>query len=103
MPVKRVQPVPSDINIAQAAEMIPIVEIAKSLGLSEDDHEDGGTPLDAGDTDSGGDTGSDAGKNPDSGNPEDPADAGDSGQPDAPDSGSTEKSISQHTMNGGRE
>jgi formyltetrahydrofolate synthetase len=37
MPVKRVQPVPSDINIAQAAEMIPIVEIAKSLGLSEDD------------------------------------------------------------------
>ena len=37
MPVKRVQPVPSDIKIAQAAEMIPIVEVARSVGLSEDD------------------------------------------------------------------
>jgi formyltetrahydrofolate synthetase len=37
MPVKRVSPVPSDIEIAQAAELIPIVEVAKSLGLSEDD------------------------------------------------------------------
>jgi len=37
MPVKRVDPVPSDIEIAQAAELIPIVEVAKSLGLSEDD------------------------------------------------------------------
>jgi methylenetetrahydrofolate dehydrogenase (NADP+)/methenyltetrahydrofolate cyclohydrolase/formyltetrahydrofolate synthetase len=37
MPVKRVEPVPSDIEIAQAAELIPIVEIAKSVGLSEDD------------------------------------------------------------------
>jgi formyltetrahydrofolate synthetase len=37
MPVKRVHPVPSDIEIAQAAELIPIVEVAKSLGLSEDD------------------------------------------------------------------
>ena len=37
MPVKRVEPVPSDIKIAQAAELIPIVEVAKSVGLSEDD------------------------------------------------------------------
>lgn len=37
MPVKRVVPVPTDIEIAQAAEMIPIVEVARSLGLSEDD------------------------------------------------------------------
>ena len=37
MPVKRVSPVPSDIEIAQAAEMIPIAEVAKILGLSEDD------------------------------------------------------------------
>ncbi len=37
MPVKRVKPVPSDIEIAQAAELIPIVEAAKSIGLSEDD------------------------------------------------------------------
>jgi formyltetrahydrofolate synthetase len=37
MPVKRVKPVPSDIEIAQSAEMIPIMEIAESLGLSEDD------------------------------------------------------------------
>ncbi len=37
MPVKRVYPVPSDIEIAQAAELLPAVEIAKSLGLTEDD------------------------------------------------------------------
>jgi len=37
MPVKRVYPVPSDIEIAQSAELIPIVEIAERLGLSEDD------------------------------------------------------------------
>jgi len=37
MPVKVVSPVPSDIEIAQAAELIPIVEVAKSVGLSEDD------------------------------------------------------------------
>jgi formyltetrahydrofolate synthetase len=37
MPVKRVEPVPSDIEIAQAAELIPIIEVAKSVGLSEDD------------------------------------------------------------------
>ncbi len=37
MPVKRVTPVPSDIDIAQAAEMIPAVEVARSLGLVEDD------------------------------------------------------------------
>ncbi len=37
MPVKRVNPVPSDIEIAQAAEMIPIVEIAERIGLTADD------------------------------------------------------------------
>jgi len=37
MSVKRVYPVPSDIEIAQAAELIPAVEVAKGLGLSEDD------------------------------------------------------------------
>ncbi|MDH7484788.1 MAG: formate--tetrahydrofolate ligase [Anaerolineae bacterium] len=37
MPVKRVYPVPSDIEVAQAAELYPIIEVAKSLGLSEDD------------------------------------------------------------------
>jgi hypothetical protein len=37
MPVKRVYPVPSDIEIAQMAELIPIVEIAAKVGLSEDD------------------------------------------------------------------
>ncbi|NLF01492.1 MAG: formate--tetrahydrofolate ligase [Anaerolineales bacterium] len=37
MPVKRLNPVPSDIDIAQAAQMIPIADIAESLGLSEDD------------------------------------------------------------------
>ena len=30
-------PVPSDIEIAQEAKMRPILEIAKELGLSEDD------------------------------------------------------------------
>ncbi|MBU0703326.1 MAG: formate--tetrahydrofolate ligase, partial [Chloroflexi bacterium] len=37
MPVKRVDPVPSDIEIAQAAELLPIMEVAKSVGLTEDD------------------------------------------------------------------
>jgi methylenetetrahydrofolate dehydrogenase (NADP+)/methenyltetrahydrofolate cyclohydrolase/formyltetrahydrofolate synthetase/formate--tetrahydrofolate ligase len=37
MPVKRVSPVPSDIEIAQAAEMIPIIKVAEKLGLSEED------------------------------------------------------------------
>lgn len=37
MPVQRVYPVPSDIEIAQMAELIPIVEVAASVGLSEDD------------------------------------------------------------------
>ena len=31
--------VPSDIEIAQAAKMSPITEIAKKLGISEDDLE----------------------------------------------------------------
>ena len=37
MPVKHVRPVPSDIEIAQAAQMLPIREIAQIVGLSEDD------------------------------------------------------------------
>jgi len=37
MPVKRVYPVPSDIEIAQAAELLPAIEVAKSVGLTEDD------------------------------------------------------------------
>ncbi len=37
MPVKRVVPVPSDIAIAQSAELLPILEIAAQLGLTEDD------------------------------------------------------------------
>jgi len=37
MPVKRVTPVPSDIEIAQAAELIPIAEVARNVGLSEDE------------------------------------------------------------------
>jgi formyltetrahydrofolate synthetase len=37
MPVKRVKPVPSDIEIAQAAELLPIREIMEQLGLIEDD------------------------------------------------------------------
>ena len=37
MPVKRVKPVPSDIEIAQAAEMIPILEVAEKLGLTMED------------------------------------------------------------------
>ena len=37
MPVKRVLPVPSDIDIAQSAEMIPILEVADKLGLTMDD------------------------------------------------------------------
>jgi methylenetetrahydrofolate dehydrogenase (NADP+)/methenyltetrahydrofolate cyclohydrolase/formyltetrahydrofolate synthetase len=37
MPVKRVKPVPSDIEIAQAAEMLPIRQIMGQLGLVEDD------------------------------------------------------------------
>jgi len=37
MPVKRLKPVPSEIEISQAAELLPIVEIAAGLGLSEAD------------------------------------------------------------------
>ena len=39
MAVKRVTPVPSDIEIAQAAELRPILDIARSVGLTEDDLE----------------------------------------------------------------
>ncbi|MCX7707932.1 MAG: formate--tetrahydrofolate ligase, partial [Anaerolineae bacterium] len=37
--MKRLNPVPSDLEIAQAAELKPIVEIAESLGLTVDDLE----------------------------------------------------------------
>ncbi len=37
MPVKRVKPVPSEIEIAQAAELLPIVDVAAGLGLTERD------------------------------------------------------------------
>ena len=37
--MKRLTPVPSDLEIAQAAELKPILEIAESLGLSADDLE----------------------------------------------------------------
>jgi methylenetetrahydrofolate dehydrogenase (NADP+)/methenyltetrahydrofolate cyclohydrolase/formyltetrahydrofolate synthetase/formate--tetrahydrofolate ligase len=37
MSVKLVKPVPSDIEIAQAAKLLPIVEVAAGLGLGEDD------------------------------------------------------------------
>ncbi|MGZ5496937.1 MAG: formate--tetrahydrofolate ligase, partial [Candidatus Aminicenantales bacterium] len=37
MSAKPVKPVPSDIDIAQAAELLPIVKVAAELGLGEDD------------------------------------------------------------------
>ncbi len=37
MPAKPVKPVPSDIDIAQAADLRPIVEVAAGLGLAEAD------------------------------------------------------------------
>ena len=37
MSVKPLKPVPSDIDIAQAAELLTIVEVAAGLGLGEDD------------------------------------------------------------------
>jgi len=37
MSVKRVKPVPSDIDIAQATELLPILKIAEQVGLNEDD------------------------------------------------------------------
>jgi len=37
MSVKIETPVPSDINIAQATELLPIVKVAAALGLGEDD------------------------------------------------------------------
>ena len=39
MSVEKVKPVPSDLEIAQAAELQPIKEIAGSMGLTEDDLE----------------------------------------------------------------
>ena len=37
MSIKPVKPVPSDIDIAQAAELLPIIKVAAGLDLSEDD------------------------------------------------------------------
>ena len=37
MSIKPVTPVPSDIDIAQAAELLPAVKVAAGLGLTEDD------------------------------------------------------------------
>jgi formyltetrahydrofolate synthetase len=37
MSVKPAKPVPSDIDIAQAAELLPAVKVAAKLGLAEDD------------------------------------------------------------------
>ncbi len=37
MPIKRRRPVPSDIEIAQEADLRPILEIAEKIGLGEDD------------------------------------------------------------------
>ena len=37
MSLKIEKPVPSDIEIAQAAELLPIVRVAAMLGLAEDD------------------------------------------------------------------
>jgi formyltetrahydrofolate synthetase len=37
MSIKPVKPVPSDIDIAQAAELLPAVKVAAGLGLGEDD------------------------------------------------------------------
>jgi len=37
MPVRKVKPVPSDLTIAQSATMLPILDIAASLGLTIDD------------------------------------------------------------------
>ena len=37
MTVERKKPVPSDIDIAQAATVRPILEIAEQLGLTRDD------------------------------------------------------------------
>ncbi|MDX9956376.1 MAG: formate--tetrahydrofolate ligase, partial [Anaerolineae bacterium] len=39
MSVVKIKPVPSDLEIAQAAVLKPIVEIARSVGLEEDDLE----------------------------------------------------------------
>jgi formyltetrahydrofolate synthetase len=37
--MKRLNPVPSDLEIAQAAELKPILDIAASIGLTPDDLE----------------------------------------------------------------
>ena len=37
MPIKPLRPVPSDIDIAQAADLLPAVKVAAGLGLGEDD------------------------------------------------------------------
>ena len=42
MPVKKRYPVPSDIDIAQEAELLPISEVAKKAGLLEGEYEPNG-------------------------------------------------------------
>ncbi len=37
MPVRKVKPVPSDLEIAQSATLLPIIAVAESLGLTSDD------------------------------------------------------------------
>ena len=37
MPVKKRYPVPSDIEIAQEAELRPVTEVAKDAGLLDDE------------------------------------------------------------------
>ncbi|RME13925.1 MAG: formate--tetrahydrofolate ligase, partial [Ardenticatenia bacterium] len=37
MPVVKTKPVPSDLEIAQSAELIPIRDLAATYGLEEDD------------------------------------------------------------------
>ncbi|MDA3809155.1 MAG: formate--tetrahydrofolate ligase [Spirochaetaceae bacterium] len=37
MSVKKLKPVPSDLDIAQAAEVLPILDIARSIGIAESD------------------------------------------------------------------
>jgi len=37
MSIKLLRPVPSDIDIAQAAELLPVIKVAAGLGLGEDD------------------------------------------------------------------
>lgn len=37
MPLSVITPTPPDIDVAQASSLVPIVQVAKDLGLTEDD------------------------------------------------------------------